>query len=320
MLLGLAYNNNHAAMTAAPLLLDIKANALDDGPGIRSVVFFKGCPLACVWCHNPESQACGVELAFDSSVCIGCRACLSACPQGALTSGQALHLERRDCTRCLACVDVCPSGALSRVGTPVDLDALLATLLKDQPFYVASGGGVTLSGGEPTLHLTTLEPLLRRLQQAGIHTLLQTCGLFHRERFLRQLHPWLDLIHFDLKLADDAAHRRYCGQGNTTILANFLALKAAERQGGARVLARIALIPGLTDTEANLGAFAAFFRENGVTEVQLLDYNPLWPTKLAPLGRPGPAADSPLRHWPARDQRQRAAAPFHAAGIAVVTA
>lgn len=307
-------------MPAAPLLLDVKANALDDGPGIRSVVFFKGCPLRCSWCHNPESQACGPELSYDPSACVGCQACLPACEPGALQAGSAVWLDRNRCTGCLRCTSVCPSGALRRVGQPLDLDALLARLRRDQPFYRASGGGVTLSGGEPTLHLATLEPLLRGLQQAGIATLLQTCGLFHRQRFLSRLYPLLDLIHFDLKLFDDSAHRRHCGQGNATILANFLALKAAERAGGARVLARIALIPGLTDTEPNLTAFARFFRDHGVNEVQLLEYNPLWPAKLEQLGRPGPAADSPLRHWPARDQRERAAAPFLNAGIAVVTA
>lgn len=305
-------------MTAAPLLLDIKANALDDGPGIRSVVFFKGCPLDCRWCHNPESKACGPELSFDPSLCVGCKACLTVCPYGALQVGHPIQLARERCNACLHCTDACPSHALSPVGRSYDEDELLATLLKDRTFFQVSQGGITLSGGEPTLHLRVLQPLLQRLKQEGIHTLLQTCGFFHRERFLRQLYPLLDLIHFDLKLFDDDEHRAFCGQSNESILANFLALKAREADGGAPVQARIPLVPGITATEHNLRQFANFFIRHGVKEVQLLNYNPLWPQKQHKLGHASPPADSPLCHWLGRDELQHCADIFRQTGIAVV--
>ena len=142
-----------------PLILDIKGNSLDDGPGIRSVIFFKGCPLACTWCHNPESKRFEAEISFDAKACIGCDACLSACPQDALSRDNPFFIDRRRCDLCFRCIDACHSGALSRVGQEMGIAEIVARVLDYKPFYDTSGGGVTLSGGEPTVYMDFASPI-----------------------------------------------------------------------------------------------------------------------------------------------------------------
>ncbi len=161
---------------AAPLILDVKGNALDDGPGIRSVVFFKGCPLSCVWCHNPESKKALPELAFDAKTCAGCEGCLAVCEAGARSRRIPGYVDRRVCQQCFACAAVCPLGALAQVGPVMPVEGLVEKLLRDKPFYDTSGGGVTFSGGEPTLFMPFLSSLASALQAAGVSTLLETCG------------------------------------------------------------------------------------------------------------------------------------------------
>ncbi len=263
------------------LLLDVKENALDDGPGIRTVLFLKGCALSCAWCHNPESMRREVELSWDAAACAGGLGCLERCPEGALLAGPQ-RVDWDACTRCLDCVPGCETGALSQVGAPIDVRALVARVLRDKPFFDASGGGVTVSGGEPTLDLDLLGELLQALKEAGLRTLLQTCGTFARARFEALVWPWLDAVQVDLKLFDDAEHRRWCGASNRGILANVAWMVA---QGDAvDVLPRVPLVPGITDTDANLTGLAGFLAEVGAERVQLVPFNPLWPDKLARIG------------------------------------
>lgn len=271
-----------------PLILDIKGNSLDDGPGIRSVIFFKGCPLSCVWCHNPESKKAGAEIAFDDSECVGCDTCLDLCPEKALSRNHPFFIDRDRCTLCFACTDECPSGALSRVGREMTVDEIVAAVVRDKPFFDTSGGGVTLSGGEPTLFPDFLARLLTALKAEGIQTLLETCGQFNGAGFMEQVLPLVDVVYYDIKLIDPALHKKYCGVANRTILENFIRLSESAAAGKFMLLPRTPLIPGITATSENLVAIAEFLAEHHIKKAQLLPYNPLWPTKNKKIGIAGP--------------------------------
>lgn len=264
-----------------PQIANIKRNSLDDGPGIRSTIFFKGCPLSCVWCHNPECIKAQPELLYRAELCIGCGECADRCPDDAIGAEGPASLNRSLCTLDGVCVEACPSGALEMVGEKGNIDALLAVLLRDRVFFDSSGGGATLSGGEATLYCEFAGTLAKRLHQESIHVLLETCGYFDWQRFDTHLRQHVDLIYFDLKLIDPTLHERFCGRDNETIIDNLGRLIA----GGQEMLVRIPLVPGITDTSDNLGAASDFLRERGVNRVALLPYNPLWKTKSQGLGR-----------------------------------
>ncbi|HQI82717.1 MAG TPA: glycyl-radical enzyme activating protein [Deltaproteobacteria bacterium] len=268
----------------APLLFELKSNSLDDGPGIRTVVFFKGCPLDCVWCHNPESKRVSVELSHDRGRCIGCGHCVEVCPEGAITLEGAVTIQRHRCTLCMSCVDGCPSGAMGRVGFAMSPGEVVRTVMRDKPFFDNSGGGVTFSGGEPTMHLDYAAELAGLLQAQGIHVLLETCGLFPHGRFSELLLPHLNAVYFDLKLFEDSAHRAYCGASNRPILENLGRLADAAGHSKLTLLARTPLVPGITDTDRNLLGIAGFLRQCGITKAALLPYNPLWHDKGRSIG------------------------------------
>lgn len=265
-----------------PLIVDVRPNSLDDGPGIRTTVFFKGCPLACVWCHNPEAIRSGPEIAFLENDCIACGDCMPVCPSNALGPGPAVDFDRALCDSCGACAEVCPTGALKQVGRYWEVDELLPHLLRDLPFYRNSGGGVTLSGGEATMFPRYVEELLRRLQEAGVHTLVETCGLFRLETFREHLLPHLDQVYYDVKFVDGELHERHTGRPNRVILEN---LEALAKLAPGRVLPRVPLIPGLTADLDNLRAIGALLQRLGFSEARLLPYNPLWAQKAASVGR-----------------------------------
>jgi len=268
----------------APLILEIKGNSLDDGPGIRSVIFVKGCPLDCVWCHNPESKKRGAELSFDAGLCVACDACIRVCPGKALSRREKAFIKRDRCTLCFQCADVCPSGALSRVGRDMTVDKVVEKVKRDIPFYNSSGGGVTLSGGEPAISMEYLSAMVRALKKEKIHTLLETCGLFDMQRFMDLVYPHLDMIYFDIKFIDETLHRTYCGASNKIILDNFSRLQERYLAGGIPLLARTPLIPNITDSDKNLSAIAGFLREREVKKASLLAYNPLWHEKNGKIG------------------------------------
>lgn len=301
-----------------PLILEIKGNALDDGPGIRSVVFFKGCPLSCLWCHNPESKRARMEIGFEAETCVGCDTCVSLCPEQALSRENPFFIDRDACTLCFACVDGCPSGALSRIGTHMSVDEILDRVLLDKPFYETSGGGVTLSGGEPAMFMEFSGELAARLKASGIHTLIETCGLFDLARFDKHLYPYLDLIYFDIKLMDPKLHARYCGVSNETILANFRALHARARSGGVPVMPRTPLIPGITDTPENIHAIADFLSSCGACEARLLAYHPLWQEKNLKIGISMEKDHAPeMDQWLDRNVLDGCRQVFEASGIAL---
>ena len=183
-------------MKSDPLILEIKGNSLDDGPGIRTVVFFKGCPLDCSWCHYPESKNYSVEISFDAGKCIGCDSCLTECSPGALSRKNKYFVDRSKCTLCFACVESCPSGALERVGAAIPVNEIVSGIIKDKPFFDTSGGGVTLSGGEPVSDMDFTSRLLRDLKKQEIRVLIETCGFFNLDRFATLIAPFIDMIFY----------------------------------------------------------------------------------------------------------------------------
>ena len=270
---------------ARPLIFAVHRFALDDGPGIRTTVFLKGCPLACVWCHNPEAMRPEAAVASHPDRCIQCGACAAACPEQAIVIGPPLQIDRHRCTGCGCCAAICPALALQMLGRPYQPDELLELLLRDRQFYASSGGGVTFSGGEPTLWPDYVGEVLQALKAEGVRTAIQTCGFFDYDRFARQLLPYLDLIMFDLKCIDADRHWAYTGQDNTLILDNFRRLT---RDAGERVLPRVPLVPGMTATADNLLAIAAFLAGQGCERCDLLPYNPGWRPKRQAIDLPLP--------------------------------
>ena len=298
-----------------PLILEVKGNSLDDGPGIRSVVFFKGCPLSCVWCHNPESQKVRSELSYDQTRCIGCHTCVDTCREGAIKASLPISIDRKRCTLCFECAETCPSHALERVGRQMAVEEIVDVVMRDKPFYDVSGGGVTLSGGEPTLAGPFTGALLKALKNEKVHTLMETCGHFRTEFFHKALLPYLDMIYFDLKLIDSREHVRYCGVSNEIILKNFEALHETAPD---RVLARVPLVPGITDRDENLTGIATHLSRLNVGRVALLAYNPLWPDKCEKIGMANQfPATGASRSWMSKEKEKACQEIFERMGIRV---
>ncbi len=234
---------------AAPAIADIQRFSLDNGPGIRSTVFLKGCALRCAWCHNPELQDPRPRVSYLADVCIGCRLCLAACRDGA----DASRL-RAACSACARCAGACPTGALRMIGTRMSPGRLASILLEDEAFYRVSGGGVTFSGGEPALFSRYCADTARRLKAASVHVAIQTAGLFRWDEFESTLLPLVDEIHFDLKAIDSASYRRLTGSGSEPIIANFRRLAA----GSTPMIATMVLVPGVNDAARTIDAMRRF--------------------------------------------------------------
>jgi pyruvate formate lyase activating enzyme len=266
------------------VIFDVQRFCVHDGPGIRTVVFFKGCALECVWCQNPEGRRHAPELSYHADRCVpGCSKCVSVCPEGAILDQIEGRVDWDKCTHCGECVSVCPSTALSMVGRTWAVDELLAELLADRPFYETSGGGVTLSGGEPVLHAKFLAELLPKLKAEGVHLTLETSG-HYPWKLLEPLLPQLDLVLFDVKAGGRERHLKLIGEGDEQIQANLeRLLDHSRRAGSPRVEVRMPVVPGYNDGDESLDLLAEHLRELGVEAITLLPYNHLWEAKLSYL-------------------------------------
>jgi pyruvate formate lyase activating enzyme len=281
------------------VILNLQRLSTEDGPGIRTTVFFKGCPLSCAWCHNPESIARGFQVQWLQARCIGCHTCLRVCPEDCLEfTAAGLVIDRAKCTRCLACSEACPANAMEQLGRHIALPELVAELVKDRSFYESSSGGVTASGGEPTLQAEFVRSLFFELKELGIHTALDTCGLtkFHT---LESLLPWTDLILFDLKELDPHRHRKYTGSSSQLILSNLVLLVEMIRERGlpVKVWIRTPLIPGATATAENIFNIAEFIRTKLAGRIErweLCAFNNLCRDKFARLDLPWLFEGAPL--------------------------
>ena len=252
------------------IVFDIKKFSIHDGPGIRTTVFFKGCPLSCWWCHNPESQASEPELVFRESRCIRCGACLEVCTQGAISwDGDVVSTDGERCTLCGDCVQVCYAEAREIAGQEMTAAQVMTEIERDIPFYDESDGGVTFSGGEPLLQRDFLLALLRACKEKEIHTALDTCG-FATWETLDSIRKHVDLFLYDLKLMDDAKHRKFTGVSNKLILANLQALSLR----GHDIILRVPIIPGINNDNENIrqiGTFAAALPH--LNQVDILPYH-----------------------------------------------
>jgi len=265
-----------------PLTFDIKRHALEDGPGIRTTVFFKGCQLRCWWCQNPESFETASEIGFYAADCISCGDCVTACKQEAVSLDNPARIDRRRCNRCGDCASACPGGGLRIIGQYYPVEELLEKLLRDRVFYEVSGGGVTLSGGEPTMHMAYISFLLQALKKQGIHTALQTNGFFDWVEFSDKILNHLDLIMFDVKMVNPSEHLKYIGQEHGLILGNLARLLKARPEA---VLPRIPLIPGITSTDWNLQEISHLLQGLQINRCSLLPYNPTGFSKANHIGK-----------------------------------
>ena len=301
-----------------PLVMEIRDNSTEDGPGIRSVVFFKGCRLDCVWCQNPEGKSPEPELWFDDTRCMATDDCIGVCPEDALSRSNPLFIDRTRCTLCFECVEVCPSGALRRVGESLSVDEITSHVLRYKPFFDTSGGGVTVSGGEPALPVDFTGELLATLKSQQLHTLVETAGVFDLSHFAEAILPHLDMLYFDIKLIRPEEHRRYCRAHNEHILANFVSLHDWARTSELEILPRTPLIPGITDTEHNLAGIADFYREHGVAKAALLPNNPGWFDKLGSLGATaGPETNAAMHSLYPTEKLDEARRHFEDRGIEI---
>jgi pyruvate formate lyase activating enzyme len=280
-------------MEKSPLIFDIRHFTLDDGPGIRTTVFLKGCPLNCAWCHNPEGIDPEKQLVFDPERCIHCDTCASVCPQNAIATGSAGRINDELCDCCGICAEECPSNALRVIGQDYTPDELTKILLEDREFYSVSDGGVTFSGGEPALFMDYLSVVFKKLKKHHIHIAIQTSGYFEYRSFKEKLLPFLDLIYFDMKLTSENEFRRWTG-GNADLPLKNIELLCRDRC--AAVIASIPLVPGITTTKENLISIKDFLAKAGCRDVVFRPYHPGGIAKRAVLGKtlPNNLLDKPL--------------------------
>jgi pyruvate formate lyase activating enzyme len=271
--------------TVNGIVFDIKKYSIHDGPGIRTTIFFKGCPLRCWWCHNPESQSPKPELMLRGQRCIRCGACVEVCTEGAIAevtvNGSTPVIKWQQCQVCGKCVEVCYSGARELVGRRVTASGIMAEVERDRPFYDQSGGGVTFSGGEPLMQPEFLMALLQACKESELHTVLDTSG-YARWRTVEKTLPLVNVYLYDLKLVSEARHKVYTGVSNRLILQNLYRLSGA----GANILVRMPLIPGLNDDETSLCLTGkALSSLPKLPQVEIIAYHDIAGAKYESLGR-----------------------------------
>jgi pyruvate formate lyase activating enzyme len=292
------------------LIFDIKRYAINDGPGIRIVIFLKGCNLNCAWCHNPESISSETERMYAPAKCIQCGTCVMACPEKAITlTLEGIITDDELCKMCGKCAEACPTKAIEISGHPMSVAEIMNEIEKERVFFDQSGGGVTFSGGEPLLQSKFLIELLDECGTRGIHRAVDTAGLVNTEIILG-VALRTDLFLYDLKLMDSEKHRKWVGVPNEKILENLKVLA----ETGAKIIIRIPLIGGVNDDADNMEATARFVAElsGEKKEVNLLMYHKIAQTKYQKLGRP---EEFQILDEPTKDAQQQAIAIFQEYGI-----
>jgi len=263
------------------MIFDVKKFAVDDGPGIRTTIFFKGCPLRCWWCHNPEGQLPEPELMYRRVRCDSCAECTRICPDRAISClPDGISISRDHCNLCGKCCQRCPTEALAIIGKEVSLEEVLKEIDKDSVFYDESEGGVTVSGGEPLLQLDFLNALLKECKERNIRTAVDTCGYASHE-IIDKISDKVDLFLYDIKIMDDKKHRRYTGVSNKPILENFKRLA----ENGGNIQVRFPIIPGINDSKDNITDTAEFVASCRIKNIRLLPYHRAGIDKYKGLGR-----------------------------------
>ncbi len=261
------------------LIFNIQRYSLHDGPGIRTTVFLKGCPLDCWWCQNPESISPDPDIMRQPDRCLGCRSCVEACPEGAVRVGETGPvLDRSLCVRCLQCARACPAEALEAVGKEYTVEELFQEAMKDRFIFDNSGGGITFSGGEPLMQPDFLERALKAFQKEAVHTVIDTSG-YAPWPIIEQMAALADMFLYDLKLINDLESRRYTGISSRLALDNLQCLVGH----GAPVRVRMPVIPGINDHHSNIDAVAETLIECGLEELELIPYHNYGTAKYARL-------------------------------------
>jgi len=273
---------NREAHGKKGLVFSIQRYSTEDGPGIRTTVFMKGCPLKCLWCHNPEGQEFSPQIAFNDSRCIGCKECVDACPQGAINfTADGSRTDRVKCQNCGKCAEVCPTGARELIGKYMTAEEVFSEVERDTLFYRNSGGGVTVGGGEPTMQPGFLVEFLRKCHEQGIHTALDTSGYVEWKE-MEEILKYVDLVLYDIKQIDLAKHAEYTGVSNDLILENARRISSK----GIPMIIRVPVIPGYTDGEDSIRGIMEFACVlESVVKVDLLPFHRLGEPKYRKLDR-----------------------------------
>ena len=263
------------------VIFNIQRYSIHDGPGIRTTVFLKGCPLNCWWCQNPESQLNGQEMIFWGDRCISCGACSTICPSGAIQIKNGIPVtEKEKCILCGKCIEKCPALAREMIGEKLTTEEVIKEIEKDLVFYEESGGGVTFSGGEPLGQSELLEGLLDACREKKIHTAVDTSGYISWE-ILNKITPKVDLFLYDLKIMDSERHKKYTGVSNEIILENLKKLTSVHHN----IFIRFPVIPGINDDYQNIREMGEFLSSLKITQVDLLPYHYIGIDKYRRLGR-----------------------------------
>lgn len=280
------------------LIFEIQKLSTEDGPGIRTTVFLKECPLHCVWCHNPESISKQPSIQWFKVKCIGCETCVIACPNKALKlDKEGLHIDRNKCQACGTCVQDCPSTALQIFGQWKTVENVLKEVAKDKVYYDKSDGGITLSGGEPTVQFNFTLAFLKHCKAKGIATAIETCGFASKDTYEKML-PYLDLVLYDIKEIDPVKHKQFTGQSNDKILENAIwMVKRLHELQRRKIWIRTPIIPGYTATDENIQGIAHFIKEklqNQIDRWDLLAFNNLADGKYDRMDQPWELKGTPI--------------------------
>jgi len=269
-------------MSVSAFITNIARGSLHDGPGVRTVIYFKGCSLKCKWCHNPETLSAQKQILYTPTKCIHCGKCIEVCPEHHKIQGNDMLFLRDNCTVCGKCVNVCPALALSLCGEEMTVSELFEEILKDLHYYTASGGGVTFSGGECLLHPQFIAEIAKICKDNKIHTTVES-AFFAPWQNIETVLPFVDLFFADLKIADSENHRKFTGQDNSLIIENITKLSTKH----SNIILRIPVIPGVNDSDDDIVAFSKIIKTfgKGIRKIELLKYNNLAESKYDILGK-----------------------------------